>query len=393
MQLVKEGKLSPEDAAELIEAFNDAPDGGEKPQEEQSANEEGEGQGDDKFEGALGALIGSIEKIGSDVSEKVDWKDIAGQVREGVSKGVEAIKNVADEAGIKEGFGSFLGHQEMRKVELPLDVPEDKILRIESTSGNLQIIGGAELGSLEASAAFRAYNREEAAKKALNYSPVIEEGDDFVRVSLNEGPDSTVDAIIHVSHDVHLEVKHAAGDTLIRETGGSLRFDGASGNVSLSGLNGTIDVTLSSGDLKLELSEATLATIETKSGDILLDKVTGSVNVRSSSGDVSLQEVSGRTISVEAASGDISVDANEPIDGSLAVRTVSGDVKVEITDGCDARVSMSTVSGSASTSVELDDLQEEESKVTGRLGEGNGTIDISAINGSVTLGWRDSTVE
>jgi DUF4097 and DUF4098 domain-containing protein YvlB len=94
---------------------------------------------------------------------------------------------------------------------------------------------------------------------------------------------------------------------------------------------------------------------------------------------------------VEAASGDVSVDLAAPVDGAVNLRTVSGDVSVEVPDGSDCRVSLSTLRGTVSTTLELQDAAQASLTLTGRLGEGTGTLDASTVNGSVRLGLRDST--
>src|SRR5689334_9832060 len=118
MKLVQEGKLSPDDAAELIEAFNDAPD---EPHENGAAESASATTGaatetGPKTEDPFSRLIGSIEKIGKDAAKNVNWNDIADQVRQGVGKGVEAIKNAAEEAKKGGGFAVIFGSSQTKRV-------------------------------------------------------------------------------------------------------------------------------------------------------------------------------------------------------------------------------------------------------------------------------------
>ena len=159
MTLVQEGKLSPEDAAELIEAFNDAPD---EPRAASGPSEPNEGgnsdDGHSKTEDPFSKLIGSIEKIGKDVAKNVNWNDIAVQVRQGVGIGIDAIYNAADEAKKAGGFSMFFGTPQIKRVELPLSVPDGKTLRIETRDGDVTVVGTDEPGQLIIEATFRSFH-------------------------------------------------------------------------------------------------------------------------------------------------------------------------------------------------------------------------------------------
>jgi hypothetical protein len=96
-------------------------------------------------------------------------------------------------------------------------------------------------------------------------------------------------------------------------------------------------------------------------------------------------------LSIESVSGDVVIDLVEPITGTVSVRTVNGSSTLHVVDGSDCRVSLSTLRGTVSCSVELTDAARSEMHVTGRIGEGTGTLDISAVNGSVEMKLRDQT--
>ena len=405
MVLVKEGRLSPEDAAELIDAFSDSGDEeevhassaqdvkAEAPKEEPKATtaeaEPNAAASEAKTDNPFASFIDMIEKVGKDVTKNVDWNNIADQVRTGVGKGVEAIKQAADEHNIKGFFGS----EEVKVVELPLEVPPGKTLRIEGSSGKISVLGADDLGSLRASATFRAYNVEEAKKKALIYSPVIEENEQFVTIKLQDGPDSTVDANITVKPETTVEIKHASGSISIRDIKAPVRVNSASSSVSMSGVDGAIEVVVASGDVQITDCKGPALTLETKSGDVKVKNVSGSISLRTSSGTAELRELYGKTLSVEAASGDVMAELVNPVDGSVHIRAVSGDVRLEVADGSDAKVTISTLQGVAASKIALEDMAQESMKVSGRLGKGTGTIDLSTVSGDVTLMLRDSTVQ
>jgi len=398
MKLVQEGKLTPEDAAELIEAFEGTRseatvDDSTGTEDSAEQTETGEGEAKAKTsEDPFSKLIGGIEKITKDVSHSINWKDIADQVRTGVNRGAEAVKAAMDDAAKGRGpFSSVFGHQVRRHFELPLDVPAGKVLKIEGISGNVTVEGGHDIGSIEIDATFRAYNEEEAEKAAERYVPILEESDQAVSLRHHDGENLSADVHIRVRSGVAIEAKVTSGDVRIAKTGSSVRLVSTSGDVDIREVDGTVEVNVISGDVRVEDASAAILAIESKSGDIRLARIGGSVNVRTSSGDVMAHNCSARNFAVDAASGDIFVDLSQPVEGTVNLRTVSGDIKLEVPDRSDARVTLSTLRGAVRTTLELADESQEKLTITGRLGEGSGSIDASAVNGDVYLGLRDSS--
>jgi DUF4097 and DUF4098 domain-containing protein YvlB len=81
----------------------------------------------------------------------------------------------------------------------------------------------------------------------------------------------------------------------------------------------------------------------------------------------------------------VSVDLIEPVIASLNVRTVSGDVTLSIPEGSDCRVSLSTLRGDVACELDLKDEAKQDQRITGRLGAGLGTLDVSAVTGDVSV--------
>jgi len=404
MQLVKDGKLSPEDAAELIEAFEESPDetapvddleeaaaavDAEVPPVEEPAAAGAGKKSSDPF----AKLVESIEKITNDVAKGVNWKDVADQVREGVNKGVDAIKQAADEARQGKGpFGVVFSHHTVRTVELPLSVPEGKLFRIEGHTGDVKIEGGYDIGAVTIDATFRAYNTEEAEAAAERYTPLLEETADAVTLRQPEGHGVSADVTVKLPKGTPVNVRIQTGDCVVTGTHASVKVECSSGDIRVREGAGAIELRTVSGDIRLNDCASSSVTLETKSGDVILDKTDGSTTVRTASGDVTAYQFSGRNLSIEAASGSITADLAKPVVGNVNIRTVSGDISLMTPDGNDARVTLSTLRGDVNCAVELADLTESGSKITGRLGEGSGVIDVSAVNGDVSFNFRDATV-
>lgn len=392
MNLVKEGKLSPEDAAELIDAFMVSEPG------EAAAEPAAETPPpapppptDEAPKDPLRNFIDFIEGFGKDVSEKVDWKDVASHVRSAAEKGIEGIKTGVEQ--IRQGkvnFGWF-GSQETREVTLPISVPAGKLLRVENACGSIKISGGAEEGSVTARAVLKAASIEDARAKAEAFTLIVEESEHQVLVRQSDISGLDLDLVIQLSGPAQVEAKTHAGEIRILDTGAGCRLSSNSGDLHVRGVHGVIELITQSGDVHVEECTSPSVALEAKTGDITLLSVSGNVNARTASGDLRGRNLAGKTYSVESVSGDISLDFREPITGTVNVRPVNNSAEVLIPDGSDCRVSLSTLKGTTVCEVPLIDEARHEGRITGRLGSGAGNIDVSSVNGNITMRLRDSS--
>lgn len=399
MRLVQEGKLSPEDAAELIDAFSKPDHEPGNYQEAGGATEEpsketppttGTGEA---TKDPLKGFVDFVEGIGKEVTQSVNWHEVASQIRKGTQKSVEELKKAAE--GIRGGkinFGWFNSH-EVKEITLPLSVPEGKTLIIENPCGTVKVASGFEEGTVAARATVHGGSPEDARAKADAYTMIVEESDHAVTIRQPDSTGLSVDLVVQLTAKTFVEIKTESGDIHVLDTGDGCRINSSSGDVQVRGLNGTVEINMQSGDIVVEDSATTSLALANKSGDITIKNVQGNVNARTASGDVNVREFSGKTLSVESVSGDVSVDIFEPVSGSVNIRTVNGEAKLEIPDGCDCRVRLSTLRGDVNCEVELDDESKLEQRITGRLGEGTGMIDVSAINGDISVTMRDSGTE
>ncbi len=384
IKMVEEGKLSAEDAAELIEAFSGPSAPTEEPTAEEAPKTEEEKK--DFFK----TITETIEKIGKDATQSVNWKEIADQARTSANKGFEALKDAGEKISKGKFEFGFLHAHETRKIEMPLGLDAGKSLRIENHCGDVKIVGGFSEGHVVAVAKIKGSSVEDARDKANGYTLVIEESEELVLIKQPDMSGLSVDLNIQIPEKRFVEVKADAGDISILDTKSGARVTSRSGDIHLRQLNGTVEVTAYSGDLKVEDVKTPNLTIESKSGDISLTRVEGNINARTASGDLKVVQSCGKTISIEAVSGDVHVDLDTPVTGSLNVRTVSGDSLVSVVDGSDCRVSLSTLRGEVTSSVSLDEEAKSDQRITGRLGDGKGSLDVSAVTGNVTLERHDS---
>jgi hypothetical protein len=394
MRLVQEGKLGPEDAAELIDAFQTA-DGHEQEAHAQSERvtaggppppppppPSDPGEPRDPFR----SFVDTMENLGKEVSQNVNWHEVARQVREGARKGVEELRVGLNDIkqGKVIGFGWFSAY-DTKEVTLPLGDVTSKALRVENPCGDVKVSGGFTESSVTARARVRGATAEEANEKAQEYTVIVEESDHEILIRQPDVTGLEVDLVIQIASAAQVDVKTSRGDISVFDTGGGCRVANSSGDIKLRGMNGAIEITTQNGDLEIEDSTTPSLTIENKTGDIGVRRVSGNINARSASGDVILEDVSGRTISVESVNGDVKTHLTEPVVGSVNIRTVNGDAELKIPEDSNCRVTLSTLRGEVGSAVALLDEARMEQRITGRLGEGLGSVDVSAVNGDVHL--------
>lgn len=384
MRMVEEGRISSEDAYDLMDAFIDFDAAEASNGASTTPPPPPSSGGDEPFK----KFVDSVEKLTKETIGGVDWNKVAGQVKSATRKGVEQLRESVDQISKGEFRMPWFGPSETRTVELPLHIEAGKTLRLERTHGDVKVIGGEAVGSLTATVTVRGHNREDAVEKADMWTPVIEESSSGL--VLRQGAAAMEEDIeLRIPKGVHLDVRIESGDLVCRDTFGTLRADSRSGDLDVSDFEGTVEIVSAQGDVKVRNASGARVDIENKSGDILLTQIDGSISVRSSNGDVRLKDVAGSTISVETVSGDIDLDMKEPTDGVVNARTVSGDVLIDLASGSSARVMLASLSGSVSSRIELEDEQRTEERITGRIGAGDGTLDASAVSGDVRLSWRD----
>lgn len=398
MQLVQDGVLTPEDAADLIDAMQGpatAEAGPEPTADAKSSTEEQQasasGESGEEVKDALKNIVDVIENLGKDISQAVNWPDVSSKLREGATKGLDQLKLGVDK--LKEGkfnFDLFSAH-ELRTLELPLNVPSGRVVQVENPCGDVKISGG-DNPVVRAKARVRGSDQEDARKRASEYTVFVEESDHRVAIRQPDMGGIQVDLDIVVPIGTTVDVRTTSGDLTIHATKGACKVQAASGDITLNQLEGAVDVISQSGNVIVSDITTPSLTIENRSGDIAVDRVHGNINIRAASGDLRLTEISGKTISVETVSGDVSMQLREPIHGNVSLRTVNGSSSLTIPDGNNCRVSLSTLRGMVTCGIELEDEARSDQHVTGRLGDGSGSLDVSAVNGNIHTGLIAHTV-
>jgi DUF4097 and DUF4098 domain-containing protein YvlB len=109
------------------------------------------------------------------------------------------------------------------------------------------------------------------------------------------------------------------------------------------------------------------------------------VEVVNINGKISLKDVAGN-LSAYLTNGTIDCQSTLPIDQSVALSTTNGNISVQIPGSSSARIKASVVHGTISTEdLVLTNRSSSSRSLSGTLGDGAGLIDLSTINGDISV--------
>ena len=274
-------------------------------------------------------------------------EDEAGKIRKELQIKVEGKPGLL-EASVKQRrdfsqwLEEFFGKSRMVSVSFHTHGPKGASGRLSSVSGNAEASGIT--GAMELSTVSGDVKAEDLGGRlqANSVSGSI--------VADNCGP---------------ARVETVSGDIAISRCGGSLKAQSVSGSVRASGVLEGADISTISGDVSLQAVKGDVATTTT-SGQISIAQETGGFDLHSISGDI-----------IARAS-----DAT----GRLIAETVSGEVKVYVQPSRVGDVKLSSSSGDIHVEPGLRVEHHSRNQLTGRLGNGETTLDVSTASGDILLG-------
>jgi len=382
--MVQEGKISAEQAAELIDAI--------KASEPEERERVGARANSEAKKDAFNSLFDTIDRTTRDAMERINWPEISAKIKETTRTGWERIKTDFDQMSRGDWKNIFGKHRDTKQQEITLTLEPTSTFHVELANGDIKVIGGAAEPRIVAEAEIRGKDEEETKTRAAGWSMMVEQsGNDAVlRLPGQNAGTVSVDLVLYLPTGIALDIKSISGDVDITGTNAGVRLTSSSGDTRIVGANGKVQVQSNSGDIHIsDLADGNLS-VESKSGDLECDGCGAAINVRTASGDLHFRDFSGQAITLETISGDIGVGFREPFSGRCNLRSVSGDIEVDVPDGTSCRVALASVSGAVETGIALKEELKSDRRTTGILGDGAGTIDASAISGDVHLEMKSS---
>ncbi len=314
-------------------------------------------------------------------------------------------------------------------VEIKIDIPSGDIEILNSTSGNIEIEyrnvvyarDQEEADKINDDYNFSSETRENKLlitverpkhrRRGRNVLDKLFSGDwnnnanTYLRLRVPDGKTvevKTSSADLNVTGiKADLDIRGSSSDLVIRDTEGNFYADLSSGDVDISDHKGDIQITGNSSDIGLENIKGSVSS-RTSSGDGYYTGISGSVDIEASSGDFRLTDIGGDleavsssgdiyahgvagSIQAKSSSGDMRLKQLSSRDGDFNINSVSGDVIMEINPEFEGRISLRSNSGSINSRLSADIDSFSDSRLSGKMGNGSGRLEISTTSGDITI--------
>jgi DUF4097 and DUF4098 domain-containing protein YvlB len=144
--------------------------------------------------------------------------------------------------------------------------------------------------------------------------------------------------------------------------------------------SGRVDYTLS------VPNPARIESVKLVSGELRLEDLRGDVDASSVSGEIQAKGLTG-ALHLSGVSGSIEANFDRDLGWHVSLSTVSGSIVLGLVEDANADVSAQTVSGSIRSElpIQADRHQFVGQSLHGRLGSGEGQIDLHTVSGSIKL--------
>jgi DUF4097 and DUF4098 domain-containing protein YvlB len=222
---------------------------------------------------------------------------------------------------------------------------------------------------------------------------VERDGDEvLIKVKLPRGSSSASDADLHIkvpegssinvgTVSADISVSDVNGEQSLHTVSGNLTTESRGEDVSAESVSGDVDVSSDNSDSEVEAN--------TVSGDVTIKGVAGEVVGESVSGSVEVVGGSFDRADLNTVNGEINFVGGLRKGGRLNVETVNGSVDVEFIGDVSARIDIETFNGGIRNC--FGPKAERTSKYAPgwelefNEGDGDGRVEISTMNGRVTL--------
>lgn len=216
------------------------------------------------------------------------------------------------------------------------------------------------------------------------------------------GTQAWADIRVLVPAGHQLNLHQAVGGVQAANVRGDLRVRTRIAPVRMQGMRGELDVEVWGGGVELRDAQGEV-TISSSRDAVVLENVQGplldvatnrggvsgsglrveTVEVRAGSGRVILNGVQSREVSIDNGSGGVTLGLAS--DADLELHAGNGGVTVSVPPSFGAQLSLWTGNGAITVDLPTTDRKASRNSLTGRVGDGNGIVEIEAGNGSVRI--------
>jgi DUF4097 and DUF4098 domain-containing protein YvlB len=397
LNLMQQGTVSPEEAADLIDALYEvapAPEPSATTADDSPANGNGAtNPARGLFDQILRAAEEAVKATGQAV-RSVNWQQIGQSVREQTQRSMEELRKALEE--LEKGdwsLGRWGNHEADLQQTMDLAIVGGQSLSIELPAGDLHIVGGFDGGRVEADIRLRGADPSRLEQVKANYNLIVEQTENGVRIAaprLEGDLRQKVNLKLQIPRQVSLHVRlERKGDIEIEKLDGAVDLRTPHGDITLRHIRGSAKLETINGDILIQDLQGERMQITLVNGDThLRDLKAESVVVQATNGDVETERAEIRNITIETVRGDIQLDLLTPIHGEARLTTVKGDITVELPDGNDCRVQMQTSAGDIECALECRQVESSRHHYTGVAGEGTGTLALETVHGDLRIALR-----
>jgi DUF4097 and DUF4098 domain-containing protein YvlB len=201
-----------------------------------------------------------------------------------------------------------------------------------------------------------------------------------------------------------LEVKTVSGNIKILTAKNKVKCKTISGDMYLEKIFGDIDIKSTSGDIRIQDVDGSLDAVSV-SGDMDFKRIIGNVDLKSTSGDFRITEMKG-AVEAESVSGDIDITSSSEIN-EINIDTISGDIstqgvlvangsynmdahsgtiRIKIPSDSNFELQTRTSSGDIYCGFELKAYGKIDNKhLQGIVGKGGASLNISTYSGDIRI--------
>jgi DUF4097 and DUF4098 domain-containing protein YvlB len=395
LNLMRQGVVTPEEAADLIDAIYEPAQSAPPPE---SAASQANGNGStNPARGLLDQILRTVEetvRATGQAVRSVNWQQIGQSVREQTQRGLDELRKTLDE--LEKGdwsLGRWGKYETDLQQTMDFAIDGGQSLSIDLPAGDIHITGGFDGGRVEADIRLRGASQQSVEQAKQTYSLTIEQTDAGVRITAPELEGDLrqkVNLRLRIPRQVNLRVRlERKGDIEVEKLDGTVDLRTPHGDIHLRHIRGSATLETINGDLAIHDLQGERVAVTAVNGDTSLrDLQVDTARVQLTNGDLETERIAARNFTVETVRGDIRLDLTTPVQGEVRLTTVKGDISVHLPDGNDCQVQMHTSAGDLECALECRAVDAGRGYYTGVAGDGTGTLALETVHGDVRVVLR-----
>jgi len=390
--MVEHGALTPEEAADLLDALYETSPTHQTPPNRPDTDPEPPTA--ENARGLFDQIIRTVEEAVRTTGHAVrgvNWSEIGQTIRTQTQRGLEEMRRALDELEKGNWQLGTLGKQSHEfERQIPLPLQPGQTLTLELPAGDIYITGGFDEGRVGATIALRGADTDHLRDLEQSYTLMVEHTESGLSLRLPELDNAVsqrADLRLAVPRNVNLEVRlHGKGDVRIEKLDGKVDIVAQRGDVSISHLRGSLTIQLAHGEVNLLDVQGDTLRVNLVHGDAVLRQVKSqTLQVNLTHGDLEAEAVDAHNLTVETVSGDQQIQLAQPIQGAVKLTTVKGDLLLQVPDGNDCAVVLQTLSGDLECGLELSQSERTRNTLRGVAGGGTGALVMETVRGDLKL--------